>query len=98
MIIQDISVTRADGTKFVVRGVAQKQVIGITDSIAIMDLSGALAIGPNQKQPLAMFVLQPGMLIEYSNQTATTSQIDDESGMIKKKNEGDENPLRVSEE
>lgn len=85
MIIQDVVVTTATGNSYVFNGVAKKEVKVLAPGMPLlMEFESALGMS------LGLIVVQPGMIFKYGDGVMTTSQIDDETGLVKKTDPADD--------
>lgn len=82
MIINDVKLTTPDGV-FEFKGVGEREMTMPIPGLPVMNLSSALGT------PMGAIFIKPGMVFEYANPTAVTSQIDAATGMVKKSKESD---------
>ena len=88
MIITDVKITNSNGHSVVFKATGERVMKPIVPGVVVLELGSALGT------PLGLAVMGPGMLIEYSNDVAVTSQVDAESGLVK---QGSENDLQVGD-
>jgi hypothetical protein len=84
IIITDVKVTNANGNHTIFLGTAERNVKMLPSGFSFMEFTSALGT------PLGLVGLGPGVIVEYSNQVASSSQIDSKSGLVKLLSEGDQ--------
>lgn len=82
MLIGDVKVTTPEGKEFTFLGVGTREMTMPVPGLPVMEFSSALGTA------LGVVFIKAGMVMEFSNQSVTSSQVAD-NGLVKKPKESD---------